>query len=158
VSTLFDNTSVTGSWIEEVDMNNVSHYYNRMVNNVTMAMPHANVFAAVRNPLNSILQPEDLNGLGEYYITASVPSPAVNVLCATLTKDELEPITYESWNNGKNRLNVTTWPWYHNLPDDEHCNATLGGKLDELFNFGRPNPSKPTLRCPPMFPKVSCPP
>jgi hypothetical protein len=61
-----------------------------------MAMHHAGVMSAVRNPINQILQPEDLNGLGEYDIVASVPSPAINVLCASASAEELAPIIYNS--------------------------------------------------------------
>lgn len=130
----------------------VSEKYNRTVNNITMAMPHAGVMSAVRNPINQILQPEDLNGLGEYDIVASVPSPAINVLCASATADELAPIIYSSWNNGTNagELDILSWPLYHDLPDKYHCNASLGNDLDALFNFGR----GPGLLLPPTFPKL----
>jgi len=33
-----------------------------------MAMPHANVFHAVRDPMNGIIQPQDLEGNGEYTV------------------------------------------------------------------------------------------
>jgi hypothetical protein len=152
VATLFDNTTVYGAWIEDIDIDKVSKKYNRTVNNITMAMPHANVHAAVHNTINNILQPEDLSGLGEYYVTASVPSPAVNVLCATVTAEEIEPIVYSEWNNGTNAktLNVTSWPQGHHLPDPQHMNATLNNNLDELFHFG----NKSGFYNPPIFPKL----
>ena len=61
VGTLYDNTTVTGSWIDIVDMANNSKTFNRMVNNVTLAMPHAGIFAAAENPKNQIIQPLDLD-------------------------------------------------------------------------------------------------
>ena len=39
----------------------LSEKYNRIVNNITMVMPHAGVVAAAMDPLNGIMQPSDLN-------------------------------------------------------------------------------------------------
>ena len=58
---LFDNTTVNGSWIHIENMTITSNKYERIVNNVTLAMPHAGVVAAARDPINNILQPQDLN-------------------------------------------------------------------------------------------------
>lgn len=57
---LYDNTTVKGSWIEFQNMSAISSTHNRMVNNVTMAFPHAGVFTAAHNPSNNITQPSDL--------------------------------------------------------------------------------------------------
>ena len=57
---LYDNTTVRGSWIEVQNMSEVSSTHNRMVNNVTMAFPHAGVFTAAHDPSNGIIQPSDL--------------------------------------------------------------------------------------------------
>ncbi|KAL9129688.1 MAG: hypothetical protein Q9217_001930 [Psora testacea] len=61
VAMLHDNTTINGSWIEEESMPAVSDKYDRIVNNVTMAMPLTALFSAVRDPVNNILQPHDLN-------------------------------------------------------------------------------------------------
>ena len=61
VGALFDNTTVQGSWIDVQDMKSNSDIFDRMVNNVSLAMPHSGVFAAAMNPLNRILQPQDLD-------------------------------------------------------------------------------------------------
>ena len=61
VGMLYDNTTIEGTWIEEVDMAAVSDQYDRIVNNVTLAMPLSAVFGAARNPINKILQPQDLD-------------------------------------------------------------------------------------------------
>ena len=63
---LYDNTTVQGRWIHVDNMTEISQKYstrkyNRTVTNVTMAMPHAGIFAATRDPINNILQPQDLN-------------------------------------------------------------------------------------------------
>lgn len=65
VAMLYDNTTVQGSWISNVNMTDLSQKYStgnysRVVTNVTMAMPHAGVFGVMRDPVNNILQPQDL--------------------------------------------------------------------------------------------------
>ena len=45
---LYDNTTVYGSWINTENMTEVSEKYGRIVNNVSMAMPHSGVFSAAR--------------------------------------------------------------------------------------------------------------
>ena len=65
---LFDNTTVTGSWVQ-LNASNLTaacDKYSRIINNVTMSMPHAGVFSAAHDAKNGILQPEDLAGVGEY--------------------------------------------------------------------------------------------
>ncbi|KAL6713673.1 hypothetical protein ACLMJK_009138 [Lecanora helva] len=147
VGTFSDNTSVTGSWIYPADMAADSKKFNRMVNNVTVAMPHSNIFAAAMHPKNKILQPQDLDGLGEYKLEASVPSPAVNVLCVALTKDELAPMVVSQWPAYKanTTFNVTMYPpdgdpkaaealGLPGLPGNTSwLNATA---VDDLFGFG----------------------
>ena len=58
---LYDNTTVTGSWMNIQNMTLLSNEHHRTMNNVTMAMPHAGVFAAARDSRNGIVQPQDLN-------------------------------------------------------------------------------------------------
>jgi hypothetical protein len=45
--------------------------YSRIINNVTMAMPHSGIYAAARDKKNGIMQPGELQGLGEFHIRAS---------------------------------------------------------------------------------------
>jgi hypothetical protein len=80
---LYDNTTVTGPWIllNTSDITAAHQKYNRVINNVSLAMPHVGVLAAAQTPKNAILQSEDLAGVGQYSLRASVVSPAVNVLC-----------------------------------------------------------------------------
>lgn len=61
VAILYDNTTVIGSWIQIQNMTEVSLNHSRIINNVTMAMPHSGVFAAAREPENNIVQPQDFN-------------------------------------------------------------------------------------------------
>lgn len=58
---LYDNTTVKGSWIQIQNMTELSKNFSRIVNNVTMAMPHSGVFEAAMDPFNDIMQPRDLS-------------------------------------------------------------------------------------------------
>ncbi|KAH0541561.1 hypothetical protein FGG08_003973 [Glutinoglossum americanum] len=144
VGMLYDNTTVTGSWIDIRNVTDESHKAGRIVNNVTLAMPHAGIFDAARDPRNDIMQPEGLEGLGEYTIYASLPSPSVNVLCASLNAAELGPFIATNWHNSTS--NVTDIPFY---PDP--LNKTT---VDEIFGFGKRYGSQNVTRVPPIFPKL----
>lgn len=94
VAILFENTTVHGQWIypsnENITADSARH--KRLVQNVTLAMPHTNVLHAARSSRNQLLQPHDLQGAGEYYLKAAVPAPALNVLCAGVSEEELKPM------------------------------------------------------------------
>lgn len=47
--------------VQNSNMTQLSEKFKRTVNNVTMAMPHAGVFGAARDPRNGIVQPQDLS-------------------------------------------------------------------------------------------------
>ena len=124
-----DNTTVTGQWItpsnENVTADSLKH--GRYVQNVTMVMPHTNIFNAVRMPANYIPQPQDLQGQGEYDISASLPAPALNVLCVSMTPDELEPMIYNASNEGPRHIMPPT-------------------AVDDLFNFGNATGQQPAAQ------------
>ena len=150
VGNWYDNTTVTGSWIEVHDMSEASKKHGRMINNVTAAMPHASVFSSSRDPANALRQPSDFGGRGEFNISASVPSPIVNVLCAGMTKEELKPILYTEWPDPKHKFIPATWS--DEPPDDipglsdGWANKTV---VDDIFDF-----SLEIGHQAPVFPKV----
>jgi hypothetical protein len=119
-STLFDNTTLLGQWITPSHENITfdSAKWGRLVQNVTLAMPHANLFNAARDPKNHILQPEDLQGSGEYFIEAAIPVPLINVLCAGLSEVEVAPFIVDP----SLVTNSTTW-----------VGPTV---VDDIFGFG----------------------
>ena len=61
VGTLYDNTTVQGNWIDVQDMAANSDGFDRIINNVSLAMPHAGVFTAAGLKRNAIIQPQDLS-------------------------------------------------------------------------------------------------
>ncbi|KAG6044761.1 hypothetical protein E4U39_003036 [Claviceps sp. Clav50 group G5] len=147
---LYENITMTATWID-TDYGNVTanfEQYERIVNNVTMAMPHPGVYAAATAPENNIMQPADLAGVGEYAILAGVVSPTVNVMCVNLDREELAPLVYTEWPNNNSSLSQTE-EWQESVPrisNSEYLNRTV---VDEIFRWG------PKFdRRPPVFPLI----
>lgn len=144
---LNDNTTITAPWIEQ-GYNNMTELHGKwdfVVVNVSMAMPHAGVIGAAMDPINDIIQPEDLDGQGIYRIHASVPSPAVHVLCAMLSDTDLEPYVLQT----DRTTNQTFLPPSYNLSNPYL--SSNGTPLDELFKWG---PTYGEYKWPPVFPKL----
>lgn len=137
IGAMYDNTSVTGNWIDIQNMTEQSAKYGRLVNNITAAMPHAGILAAAQDPKNAIRQPHDPSGEGKYDLEASVPSPAINVLCVGMTADELTPLVYNTWPVGSETFNATTWSI--TTPDNIPGYADWNNRtvVDDIFGFGK---------------------
>jgi hypothetical protein len=141
---LYENTTITAQWINIVNTAEVSKRYGRAINNVSLAMPHTGVFEAAHSSRNGILQPEELNSEGTYFVKASVPSPVMNVLCVHMDEDELAPLVYDTWND--DLVNITTWtePLLANF-----ATTTNKTKVDDIFGWN--NESR--INYPPVFAK-----
>ncbi|KAJ8064730.1 hypothetical protein OCU04_007048 [Sclerotinia nivalis] len=154
---LYDNTTVKASWIRTNTSDMAASYkkYNRVVNNVTLAMPHSNVISAATDQVNGILQPSDLEGVGEYKVRASVVSPTINVLCANMNKTELSPIIYVDWPNAVTTDSTSVpnqklaWAGYISQiilePGQNYLNSTA---VDDIFGWGA------NKKQPPVFPML----
>lgn len=157
--TLFDNTTVTGTWITTNSSNMTASFgqLGRIINNVSLAMPHAGVIAAAKDPKNSIVQPSELEGVGEYSLRAAVVSPAVNVLCANVEAEEIAPLVYVTWPNALlttskdstgQKLAMDNFTGdIQLLPGQAYLNST---EVDDIFQWG-----KKYGRQPPVFRMVS---
>lgn len=142
---IYDNTTVTGSWIDIADMTALSSQHGRLVNNVTMAMPHGGILSAAKDPINRIRQPHEASGQGKYSLEASVPSPAVNVLCVGMTKDELSPLIYTEWPNTSYPFSPTNWS-VTPPPDIPRYPSWLNQTVvDDLFGFGEKYGQRPPV-------------
>ncbi|KAK6538026.1 hypothetical protein TWF694_010919 [Orbilia ellipsospora] len=112
--TTVGNDRYYGSWLEvkgEVGLNNV-----------TLAMPHGGFVPAVRNlTLNGLVQPDAQSDFGNVDATASVVSPAINVLCY--------------------KLNATTAQWFIANGPAGPRRGTLDPEVQRIFNFD-PDPSQ----------------
>ncbi|OTB15102.1 hypothetical protein K445DRAFT_122796 [Daldinia sp. EC12] len=150
---LFDNTTMVSSWIETEfgDPASSLKAHGRIINNVTLAMPHAGVYLAATDPRNDILQPEDLAGVGEYSIRASVVSPVVNVMCVNVAHDELAPLIYPTWPDARTEdteipgQKIGVEDWFNDVPpptDDEWLNRTA---VDDLFRWGAKHHRRPPV-------------
>ena len=87
--------------------------------------------------------------MGRYDIEASVPSPVVNVLCASVSEKDIAPLVYNEWpNKNATGFNSSLWPACPDIPTgpDWH-NSTV---VDDLFGFGVAKYN----RIPPIFPKL----
>lgn len=157
---LFDNTTMVSSWVETQATDPVTNFaaHGRVINNVTLAMPHPGVYSAATDSRNDILQPDDLAGVGEYSIRASVVSPTVNVMCVNMARDELAPLVYTSWPNARNETtdipgqNTGIEGWFNDVPpptEDEWLNRTA---VDDIFRWG-----PKYQRRPPVFQLVDIP-
>lgn len=149
---LYENTTITAQWINVIDTVAESKKHGRAINRVSLAMPHAGVFAAARYGENNIMQPEELNSEGTYSLRASVPSPVLNVLCANMNETELAPIIYDMWPNGEN---VTGNNWNDIAGVGIRGNATTKNNtvVDELFGWTKKD-DKRRLDYPPVFPRL----
>ncbi|KAH7117056.1 hypothetical protein B0J11DRAFT_108280 [Dendryphion nanum] len=145
---LYENTTITAQWINVVDTKAKSKEYNRGINNVSLAMPHAGVFAAARDQRNGIMQPEELDSEGTYSLRASVPSLVMNVICANMDKTELEPIVYDAWNTHE-IVNITSW-----TKAGLQANATTSNRtvVDEIFGWTKKD-NATKVDYPPVFAK-----
>ncbi|KAJ5637588.1 hypothetical protein N7490_007467 [Penicillium lividum] len=140
---IWDNTTVAGTWIEKKNITEMSEKHKRMVNNITMAFPHGGVPLAAMDPKNNLRQPQQASGEGKYNIEASVPSPAVNVLCVGMNKSELSPMVYSSWPNA--HFNATTWSvdGADDIPrTPSWLNSTV---VDSIFGFGEKYGQRPPV-------------
>jgi hypothetical protein len=159
---LHDNTTMLSSWIE-TSFSNVTKQFEdneRLINNVSLSYPHPGVYTAALAPINDILQPDDLGGVGEYIINAAVVSPSINVLCVSMDAKDLAPLVYTAWpgsrnkktNVGKQEIGLDDWvkdvpPPVNKKGDDEFLNST---DVDDIFRWG-----KKYGRRPPVFQLVS---
>ncbi|KAF7542998.1 hypothetical protein G7Z17_g11098 [Cylindrodendrum hubeiense] len=145
---LYDNTTMYSDWIETEHSNVTAQYEKtgRIINNVTLAMPHPGVYAASTSRVNGILQPDDLSGVGEYAVRAGVVAPAINALCVNMDADELAPLVYTEWPNARvSKTGVSDqvkgWSgWEGDVPQpvnkknkENYLNRT---DVDDIFKWG----------------------
>ncbi|KXS96835.1 hypothetical protein AC578_7412 [Pseudocercospora eumusae] len=147
-----DNTTIIAPWVERTSPSHPQPNPGYLVNNITMAMPHVGVVQAAMDPINDLVQPWEVEG-ASYNIRASVPSPVVNVLCATLTETQLEPFIYQKWNQpGCNTSTWIDWPACLTYPNGTYPylnNADQG--LYDVFRWGEKYGS---ARYPPVFARL----
>ncbi|KAJ3468199.1 hypothetical protein MRS44_002264 [Fusarium solani] len=93
---LHDNVTLEATRVDTEYSDVAASYerWGRIIDNVTVSIPHPSVWSASRFPGNKILQPEDLSNAGGFSIKATVVSPTLNTLCVNMDKEELAPLVY----------------------------------------------------------------
>ncbi|KIW01272.1 uncharacterized protein PV09_07311 [Verruconis gallopava] len=139
-----ETIAVNATWINVIDTAKVSKEFNRTINNVTLAFPHAGVVSAGYDSVNRILQPTDLNGEGIYNIRAAVPSPYINVLCANFEQSEYEDFVYQTMpgvtlNQTRDFANLSTWWYVAGVDWKRFTSFPIGNNsLDKVFGWQEP--------------------
>lgn len=103
--------------------------HGRIITNVSMAIPHAAVSSAAMDFINNILQTDGLDGPGVHRIRASVYSPAMHILCATLSKNDWRPVVESLRNQPGEDIATPSTPKISNP-------YPLGTPLDDVYRWG----------------------
>ena len=153
-SSIFRNATTEGSWVQD-NYSSATMLYNefrRIVNNVTLSMPHAATYSA-RHAAQWQDTIKDYSN-EDYLGKAALPSPTSNIECANINVTELSPLIYAKWPSARllNSTNPQSVSSYQNdiqsIPGESYLNASV---VDNIFKWG-PNHG----RQPPIFPTV-CP-
>ncbi|KAJ4375378.1 hypothetical protein N0V83_002464 [Neocucurbitaria cava] len=155
----YGNSTVVPQWINIINTTEVSNLHQRVVNNVTLALPHIGVVDAIHNQRNRMPQSESSNSIGPYSLWASVPSPMINVFCVHMTETELEPIVFSSWPQN-DTFNADDWftsgnftTWKTLVTSHVMDLATTRNKtvVDDIFEWYKED-TETMLDYPPVFP------
>ncbi|KAI4592344.1 hypothetical protein KJ359_011283 [Pestalotiopsis sp. 9143b] len=118
-SIVLGNTTLQSAWVQTDEFPTVAEVDGRLINNVTLAMPHAGLVSMYSHAYNgeeNIRQPGSDADFGEYDVVASVVSPSINVLCATAQESEVKPLLGEKDDKAKESPldDVFLWGKKHN--------------------------------------------
>ncbi|KAF4629090.1 hypothetical protein G7Y89_g9062 [Cudoniella acicularis] len=152
-SSIFTDTAVQGSWVQESSSNISANFarYGRVVNNITLSMPHPVVYYSAQAEFP---EPVRGTGLGEHTIKASVVSPTSNTLCVNMQQSEVAPLVYVEWPNARfnysntgNKIAATDW--YKDVPANISLQSNVSQtQVGTIFKWGAVY-----NRAPPVFPQ-----
>ncbi|RMJ04947.1 hypothetical protein CDV36_014385 [Fusarium kuroshium] len=128
---LHDNVTILATRVdtEFSDVASLYERWGRIIDNVTVSIPHPGVWSASRFPDNKILQPEDLSNTGSFSIKAAVVSPTLNTLCVNMDEDELAPLVYTLFPHDE-KEDFDRWAQEEMIQWD---NSTV---VDDVFRWG----------------------
>jgi hypothetical protein len=154
-SSIFTDTKVQGSWVQESSSDISANFamYGRVVNNITLSMPHPVVYysAQVEFP-----DPVKGSGFGEHTVKASVVSPTSNTLCVNMQQSEVAPLVYVEWPNARftnstNGHKIAANDWYKDVTANISLQSNISQtQVETIFKWG-----SVYNRSPPVFPQVS---
>ncbi|KAG9233315.1 hypothetical protein BJ875DRAFT_485252 [Amylocarpus encephaloides] len=140
-SSIFEDTKTAGSWVERASSNLTSQSlkYGRVVNNITLSMPHPVVYYSARTEFPD---PVKGSGFGEHTVKASVVSPTSNTLCVNMNRSEVEPLVYVEFPNARFTTNsagrkIAATDWFNDVAGDASLrpNLTRTG-VEDIFKWG----------------------
>ena len=157
VSSIFPNATMKGAWVQTHDYKVPVNFvkFGRIINNVTLSMPHSDVYVASERPKNQIIAARSVH--------AAMVSPSSNVMCVNMNRSELAPLIYVEWPgavllNTTENLEGNIYIPYQKVPaqgyentiqlaqGQEYLNRTV---VDDVFQWG-----SAYERMPPIFPMV----
>ncbi|RSL76652.1 hypothetical protein CEP51_009765 [Fusarium floridanum] len=128
---LYDEIMMEGTRVD-TEFSDVAVLYQRwgrIVDNVTVSIPHPSVWSASEFSENKILHPSSLSNTGGFSIKAAVVSPTLNTMCVNMEEDELIPLIYTNFSHSrKNGFEA----WDQEEITEWH-NSTV---VDDLFRWG----------------------
>lgn len=137
---LHDNVTLEATRVDTEYSDVAASYerWGRVIDNVTVSIPHPSVWSASRFLGNKILQPEDLSNAGGFSIKAAVVSPTLNTLCVNMDKEEVAPLVYTQFpHSEKEFTEKESLGDFFNLWVEEEMaqwdNSTI---VDDVFRWG----------------------
>ena len=148
-----DTVTVTAPWVQPDNPATSYRDTGIIINNVSLAFPHVGVVTAAQDPINRIMQPSDLEGIGVYNIRASVPSPVIHAMCATMAEEQLYPLIATDWLNAHlSALGPNTdFPTAYSDPYRYANGTNASTALHEIFQWGEQYGDH---KWPPIFPRI----
>jgi hypothetical protein len=144
----YADATVVPQWINIINTTEVSEKYQRVITNVSLAMPHIGVSNAVSDQRNVMPRSDTSDSIRAYSLWASVPSPVMKVLCTTLNKTELAPIVYDTWNS--EQVNRSSGDYLQ-----RNATTTNSTVVDDLFGWTKKMETR--LDYPPVFARYPLP-
>ncbi|KAM6536362.1 hypothetical protein FALCPG4_002370 [Fusarium falciforme] len=132
---LHDNVTMFATRVdtEFIDVALSYERWGRIIDSVTVSIPHPGVWSASHFPDNNILQPEDLSNAGGFSIKAAVVSPTLNTLCVNMDEDELVPLVYSQFPHSEKESSELFFEVWAKEEMEQWNNSTI---VDDVFRWG----------------------
>ncbi|KAH8654566.1 hypothetical protein BGZ60DRAFT_568372 [Tricladium varicosporioides] len=139
-SSIFTDTKVQGSWVQESSSDISVNFakYGRVVNNITLSMPHPVVYYSAQAEFPD---PVKGTGFGEHSVKASVVSPTSNTLCVNMQQSEVAPLIYVEWPNARftssdNGHKIAAKDWYKDTTNTSLQSNLSQTHVERIFRWG----------------------
>jgi hypothetical protein len=119
-------------------MSNSQVSNGRIINNVTLAMPHANVFCRSTRSTERHHSAERAGWRWGYSIRAAAVSPSINVMCVNAAENEFNNIVYTNWTHANLTEGNMPGPVWAPYTNSLRTGTTLYGNstaVDDIFSW-----------------------